>query len=56
MIKGNIAVPDTADPQRWRARGRKRKLSATVPTIVEAKSPAEIKRDRRIRCLRELTE
>jgi hypothetical protein len=56
MIRGNIAIPDTADPKRWRARGRKRKLAVTVPTIVEAKSPAEIKRDQRIRRLRELTE
>jgi len=47
MIRGNIAIPDTADPKRWRARGRKRKLAVTVPTIVEAKSPQEIAREKR---------
>jgi hypothetical protein len=36
---------------------RKRKLTVAVPTIIEGvKSPAELKRDRRIRRLRELTE
>jgi hypothetical protein len=57
MIRGNIAIPDK-DPKTWRSRGRKRKPAAQdIPTIIEGvKSPAEIKRDKRIRRLRELTE
>jgi hypothetical protein len=56
MIRGNIAIPDR-DPKTWRSRGRKRKPALAVPTIIEGvKSPAEIKRDKRIRRLRELTE
>jgi hypothetical protein len=55
MIKGNIAIPDK-DPKTWRAKGRKRKLALAVPTIIEGvKSPAEVKRDKHIRRLRELT-
>jgi hypothetical protein len=47
MIRGNIAIPDV-DPKTWRSRGRKRKQPALVcGRIVEAKSPAEIDRDRR---------
>jgi hypothetical protein len=53
MIRGNIAIPDK-DPETWRSRGRKRKPALAVPTIIEGvKSPAEIKRDKRIRRLRE---
>jgi hypothetical protein len=53
---GNIAIPDR-DPKSWRAKGRKRKPAQAVPTIIEGvKSPAEIKRDKRIKRLRELTE
>ncbi len=41
----------------WRAKGRKRKPAQSIPTIIEGvKSPAEIKRDKRIPRLRELTE
>jgi hypothetical protein len=47
MIRGNIAIPDSPDPKRWRARGRKRKPAVPVPTIVEAKSPQEIAREKR---------
>jgi hypothetical protein len=46
VIKGNIAIPDV-DPRTWRSRCRKRKQPALVcGRIVEAKSPAEIDRDR----------
>jgi hypothetical protein len=53
MIRGNIAIPDR-DPKTWRSRGRKRRPQPDIPTIIEGvKSPAEIKRDKRIRRLRE---
>ncbi len=58
MMKGNIAISNV-DPKTWRSRGRKRKSAAAlaVPTIIEGvKSPQEIKREKRIRRLRELTE
>jgi hypothetical protein len=56
MIKGNIAIPDK-DPKSWRSRGRKRKLAQDIPTIIQGvKSPAELKREKRIRRLREQTE
>ena len=56
MIRGNIAIPNK-DPKSWRSRGRKRRPQPDIPTIIEGvKSPAEIKRDKRIRRLREPTE
>lgn len=56
MIRGNIAIPDK-DPKTWRSRGRRRKPSVPVPTIIEGvKSPEQIKRDQRIKRLRALTE
>jgi hypothetical protein len=47
VIRGNIAIPDV-DPRSWRSRGRKRKQPELVcGRIVEAKSPAEIAKERR---------
>jgi hypothetical protein len=48
VIRGNIAIPDR-DPRTWRSRGRKRKHPELVcGRIVEARSPAEIARAKRI--------
>jgi hypothetical protein len=59
MMEGRIAITDK-DPKAWRSRGRKRKPMQAVLTMIAiiegVKSPQEIKQDRRIRRLRELTE
>jgi len=56
MIRGNIAIPGPKSLKRSRPKPR-RELPADMPVIFEnVKSPGEIKRDRRIRRLRELTE
>ena len=59
-MKGRIAIPDN-DPKAWRSRGRREwkpmQAVLTIIAIIEGvKSPQEIKRDRRIRRLRELME
>jgi hypothetical protein len=56
MLRGNIAILSAKLLKRSPPK-RKRDLPADIPTISEGvKSPAEIKRDKRIRRLRELTE
>ena len=56
MIRGNIAIPSAKSLTRSRPKRRRRELPADMPVIFEnVKSPAEIKRDRRIQRLRELT-
>jgi hypothetical protein len=55
MMKGRIAIPDQ-DPKTWRAKGRKPKPAADMPRIVEAKSPAEIAREKRRRRIIQLPE
>jgi hypothetical protein len=51
MIRGRIAIPDK-DPKTWRSRGRKRKPSRDIPTIIEnVRSPQEIAREKRRRLM-----